>query len=104
MLSSPKNYEKLKKNSNSIKKDPIFDEIQQKLLSRIKTPKRSSPQRNSATQTVPEPKEVQTDLMSRMPMMYNEHYENHETLKLPPRPDKEQVRQVKSNNKVLYQN
>ena len=41
--------------------------------------------------------------MSRMPMMYNEHYENHETLKLPPRPDKEQVRQVKSNNKVLYQ-
>ena len=73
----------------------------------LKTPSRSAPLRSSGTQTIPEPKEVQTDyLVPRSPMQYNEEYESHATMNiadkrltyqrptqknLPPRPRPEEV-------------
>ena len=103
-------------------RDTVFEQIKQTIenspdasvgyTSVVKSPKRSGPLRTSGTQTLPEPKEVQTDLPLRDSidnapapakgvggMVYHEKYENQQTLniaeiknaRIPPRPTNEVI-------------
>ena len=98
-------------------RDTVFEQIKQTIenspdasvgyTSVVKSPKRTGPLRTSGTQTLPEPKEVQTDLPLRdsidnapaiiknvSGMVYHDKYENQQTLniaemknaRIPPRP------------------
>ena len=98
-------------------RDTVFEQIKQTIenspdasvgyTSVVKSPKRTGPLRTSGTQTLPEPKEVQTDLPLRDSidnapthskgvgaMVYHDRYENQQTLniaeiknaRIPPRP------------------